>query len=51
MLAMMFRPDKNRNYVEVNEIIDFFFKSWVQGYKHLGWQIKRDKSIIKYISY
>ena len=44
MLAMMSMPDKNRNYIEVREIKDFFFKSWVYGYKHLGWQINRVKA-------
>jgi len=43
---MMPRPEE-RNFIEFKEIVDFFFKSWVYGYKHLGWQIKKDKSKFK----
>jgi hypothetical protein len=43
MMAMMTHPE-DRNYIEFSEICDFFFKSWVHGYKHVGWQVKRDKS-------
>jgi hypothetical protein len=46
MMAMMPRPEE-RNFIEFKEIVDFFFKSWVYGYKHLGWQIKKDKSKFK----
>lgn len=42
MSAMMIKQD-NRNYLEFNEIVDFFFKSWIQGYRHLGWNVKADK--------
>ena len=47
MMAMSPRKE-NRDCLELelNEIFDFFFKSWVYGYKHLGWQVKRDKSIL-----
>jgi len=47
MMAMMSRRE-NRDYLELNEIFEFFFKSWVNGYKHLGWQVKRDRSIFNY---
>ena len=43
MMAMMNKPEL-RNFLEFNEIVDFFFRSWVYGYQHLGWQVKRDKS-------
>ncbi len=42
-MAMMNQPE-DRNYIEFSEICDFFVKSWVFGYKHLGWQVKREKS-------
>ena len=42
MMAMMSLPDKTRDYIEVREIKEFFFHSYVEGYKHLGWQIKRN---------
>ena len=42
MMAMMSLPDKSRDYIEINEIKEFFFHSYVEGFKHLGWQIKRN---------
>lgn len=44
MMAMMNLPNKTRNYIEPNEIKDYFFKSWVHGYKYLGFQIETDRS-------
>ena len=45
---MMSRPEE-RNYIDFNEIVEFFFKSWVYGFKHMGWQVKRDRSKINKI--
>ena len=42
MMAMMSLPDKSRDYIEINEIKEFFFHSYAEGFKHLGWQIKRN---------
>ena len=42
MMAMM-SGDKSRDYIEVKEIKEFFYLSYVEGFKHLGWQIKRNK--------
>ena len=42
MMAMMSLPDKSRDYIEVSEIKEFFYYSYIEGYKHLGWQIKRN---------
>lgn len=42
MSAMMIK-NENRNYLEFNEIVDFFYKSWIQAYRHLGWNVKNDK--------
>lgn len=42
MMAMMSLPDKSRDYIEINEIKEFFYYSFIEGYKHLGWQIKRN---------
>ena len=44
MMAMMTTTDKNRDYIEVNEIKDFFFKSFIYGYKHLIWQVQKSKN-------
>ena len=42
MMAMM-TGDKSRDYIEIKEIKEFFYLSYVEGFKHLGWQIKRNK--------
>ena len=47
MMAMMSLPDKSRDYIEINEIKEFFFHSYVEGFKHLGWQIKRNPEEFK----
>lgn len=47
MMAMMELPDKQRNYIEINEIKEFFYKSYIQGYKHLGWQIIKNQEEFK----
>ena len=41
MMAMMSLPDKTRDYIEIREIKEFFYNSYIEGFKHLGWQIKR----------
>ena len=42
MMAMM-TGDITRDYIEVREIKEFFYLSYVEGFKHLGWQLKRNK--------
>lgn len=39
MMAMMRVPNKARKSVEVSELQEFFYESFVQGYKHLAWVI------------
>jgi hypothetical protein len=36
---------ENRGYITFEELLNFFYQSWIYGFKHLGWIIKRDKSI------
>ena len=36
MMAMMSLPDKSRDYIEISEIKDFFFHSYVEAYRHLA---------------
>lgn len=43
MNAMLSKKEKGI-YLEFNEISEFFYKSWVYGFKHLGWLVKQDKS-------
>jgi len=47
MMAMMSLPDKTRDYIEINEIKEFFYQSFIQGYKHLGWQIRKHPNEFK----
>jgi Ca2+-binding EF-hand superfamily protein len=42
MMAMM-TGDITRDYIEVREIKEFFYLSYVEGFRHLGWQLKRNK--------
>jgi hypothetical protein len=41
---MMKGIDPSRTYLEFNEIVNFFFRSWIMGFRHLGWIVKNDKS-------
>jgi hypothetical protein len=41
MMAMMKCPNKARNNVDLDELKTFFYESFVQGYKHLAWQINQ----------
>ena len=47
MEAMMSLPDISRDYIEVNEIKQFFYLSYIEAYKHLGWQIKKNPEEFK----
>lgn len=37
-----------KNYLDFNDILDFFFNSWVFGYKHLWYLVDKDKSKINF---
>ena len=43
MMAMMSLPDKSRDYIEISEIKDFFFHSYVEAYRHLAFLVKREE--------
>ena len=47
MMAMMSLPDKSRDYIEIAEIKEFFYLSYIEGFKHLGWQIKKNPEEFK----
>jgi hypothetical protein len=34
---------ENRSFTDFNEVYEFFYRSWVYGFKHLGWLVSRDK--------
>ena len=42
MMAMMSLPDKSRDYIEISEIKDFFFNSYVEAYRHLAYLVKKN---------
>jgi len=44
MMAMMSLPDKSRDYIEISEIKEFFFNSYIEAYRHLGHLIKKDEA-------
>ena len=43
MMAMMSLPDTTRDYIEIKEIKQFFYLSYVEGFKHLAYKIKKNK--------
>ena len=47
MMAMMSLPDKSRDYIEISEIKDFFFNSYVEAYRHLGHLVKKEEASYK----
>ena len=47
MMAMMSLPDKSRDYIEISEIKDYFFKSYVEAYRHLGHLVQKEAAEYK----
>jgi len=47
MIAMMSLPDKSRDYIEISEIQNFFFNSYVEAYRHLAYQVKKEANEFK----
>jgi len=46
-IAMMRRKDMDKTYIEFNEIFEFFFNSWMHGFKILGEVLCREKNFDK----
>ena len=44
MVCMMNTNDKNRNYLEISEIKEFFVRSFIYGFKHLLYQVNKEKN-------
>lgn len=44
MIAMMTNPDINNNSISIQEIKEYFFKSWIFAYKHMFWQLNKVKA-------
>lgn len=47
MMATMSIPNKTRKYIDLDDIKKFFYESFVEGYKHLAWQINQNKEEFK----
>ena len=47
MMAMMSLPDKSRDYIEISEIKEFFFNSYVEAYRHLGHLVQKEANEYK----
>ena len=47
MMAMMTCPSKAKRTVELDELKDFFYKSFVQGYKHMAYKINQNPDKFK----
>lgn len=46
-MAMMKNPSKAKKIVELDELKEFFYESFVQGYRHLGWVVNQKKEQFK----
>ncbi len=46
-MALMSNPSKAKKIVEVDELKEFFYESFVQGYRHLGYVINQKKEKFK----
>ena len=46
-MAMMKNPNKGKKIVELDELKEYFYESFVQGYRHLGWVINQKKEKFK----
>lgn len=46
-MAMMKNPNKVKETVEVDELKEYFYESFVQGYRHLGYIINQKKEKLK----
>ena len=44
MISMMTSPDINNNSITIEEIKEYFFRSWIFAYKHMTWQINKAKA-------
>lgn len=51
MMAMMSCPKKAKNNISVDEIKDFFYESFVEGYKHIAWKINQKPDEFKIYGY
>ena len=47
MMAMMKLPNKTKRNVDIDEVKDFFYESFISGYKHLAYQINQNKEEFK----
>ena len=47
MMAMMTYPNKVRKSVDLDELKNFFYESFVQGYKHMAWKINEKPDELK----
>ena len=50
-MAMMKNPNKAKKIVELDELKEYFYESFVQGYRHLGWIINQKKKNLKTLIY
>ena len=46
-MALMSNPSKAKKIVEIDELKEFFYGSFVQGYRHLGYVINQKKEKFK----
>ena len=43
LMVMKIHSNQNNQFITADEIKEYFYQSWVEGYKHLGWQVNKQK--------
>ena len=49
-MALMKTPNKAKKIVSLDELKEYFYESFVEGYKHLGWVIDQKKEKFKNVN-
>ena len=42
-MVMKVNSSQSNQFITADEIKEYFYQSWVEGYKHLGWQVNKQR--------
>ena len=43
LMVMKVNSSQSNQFITADEIKEYFYQSWIEGYKHLGWQVNKNK--------
>jgi hypothetical protein len=43
LMVMKINSSQSNQFITADEIKEYFYQSWIEGYKHLGWQVNKNK--------